>query len=177
MAIDDVKKAKGHLEALLAIFAERYSLREPYDSAGALAIQAAIDAGAGADLAGLRAVLGGYNLYPHHENLAFAELRGAEEALDATPPATAAVARGKPLNQQNKTELLATAASRGVEVPEGATVAQLREALASVGFAEEETEAETEPEVEADPESPIPGIVETFDTPDDDKDEDEEESE
>lgn len=127
MAKVNVEKAREHLTALLGVFAGRYQLTEPYEGAGAAAIQGAIASGADADLVGLRAVLAGYNLYPHHEALALAELNGAEAALAG--PVVAEPGPDKPIGRMTKAELVALAVERGVTVEGGATVADLRAAL------------------------------------------------
>lgn len=55
------------LEQVLAIFMARYGLKEPDDSEGCRAIQAAINSKT-PDIAGLRTLLTEtYNLYPHYE--------------------------------------------------------------------------------------------------------------
>lgn len=140
-------EVREHLRTLLMVFVDRYQLTEPYDSAGVEAIEAAIKAGAEADLAGLRVIVAEYNLYAHHEALAVAALDAAQAVIDdAAPVEPEPVEQEKPLSRQNKDELLATAAARGIEVPEGATVAQLRTALAPVGFTPMDTNEDDEKE-------------------------------
>src|SRR3990167_3143438 len=149
MSKKDVEEARGHLAELRRVVIDRYHLTEPFDSSLVGAIDAASEAGAAADLAALRALVEGANLYPRHAALAEASLSGAEAAVAVVP--TPVVPKVKPIARQNKDELLATAEAQGVEVPEGATVAQLRVALAAVGFEEPEAPADDEPETPAEP--------------------------
>ena len=145
-------EAREHLAELRLVVIDRYQLTEPYDSSLVGAIDAAIEAGAAADLAGLRALVEEANLYKRHADLAEASLAAAESALTVEVPVE--VPKVKPIERQSKGELLATAASQGVEVPEGATVADLRAALAPVGFQESEPDSEPSDESEVEPSAP-----------------------
>lgn len=147
-----IAAARRHLEELRKVFIDRYNSADPEDNSGLAVIDAAIKAGADADIEGLKEALAGYNLYAHHESLALAEIASAEAELSQDEPVAAEEA-GKPLSQQNKAELLATAAVRGVDVPEGATVAQLRAALTPAGF--EEPEDEPEPDFDEQPDADL----------------------
>lgn len=143
MRQQNIEEAREHLAELRQVFIARYRLTEPYDSPGIVAIDAAIEAGADADISGLRVLIEEYNLYGHRA-LAQTALAGAEAALSREPPAVVHVPPDKPLERQNKAELFATAAARGIDVPEGATNAELREALSPVGFQEEPAEEQLE---------------------------------
>lgn len=84
---------------------------------------------------------------------ATSRLRAAADAIEArikgvsvAEVAQSQPAHGKPLSQQSKSELLATAKELRVDVPEGATAAQLREALAPHGFSDEPETETPEPE-------------------------------
>jgi hypothetical protein len=66
------------LEEVLALFCQRYGLKEPDDSGGCKAIQGAM-AGT-VSIADLRTVLGEYNLYPQYEEPIFAILDQLESA-------------------------------------------------------------------------------------------------
>jgi hypothetical protein len=70
----------------------------------------------------------------------------------------------KPLSRQNKAELIATATAFGLEVPDGATVPEIRAALTPAGFSTpegppsdedaDEEEAESDEDTETSPVEP-----------------------
>jgi hypothetical protein len=136
----NVEAAREHLTALRALFVARYNLRAGEESPGLTAIDEAIAAGADADIAGLREVMAGYNLYGHHAERARVELRAAERALET-------IEALPEMESLTKTELLRLAEERGIDVSSRDTVAVIREAL-SAAEAEELAEAESESEAE-----------------------------
>ena len=72
------------LEQVLSIFIERYRLKPTDESRGRDAIQAAIDAGAAADIAGLRRMLTeDYELYPQYRSRVMVLLDEAEQRMEA----------------------------------------------------------------------------------------------
>ena len=116
--------AKEKLTDVLSLFVERFKLTEPYDSAGAAAIQAAIDADE-PDIASLRATLAQYDLYPQYKGRINALL---DDADSLTVGASSGEPSPKSISAMNKAELTALAEARGID-PTDATVAELREAL------------------------------------------------
>jgi len=85
------------LEQVLSIFIERYRLKPTDESRGRDAIQAAIDAGAAADIAGLRRMLTeDYELYPQYRSRVMALLDEAEHGMEAPASVRAAPAELEP---------------------------------------------------------------------------------
>src|SRR4051812_47251560 len=90
----NAEKLAASLNAVRALFIERYRLSPSDDSAGLRSIERAIAAGPDVSIANLRSMLSQYNLYPQYEVRMADLLSDAEAALSEQPeesPATAQI--------------------------------------------------------------------------------------